>query len=306
MAQTVIELEGVHKAFGQRPVLEDLRLSVPARSIFAFLGNNGQGKSTTIRLIVGLLGADRGRVCVLGKDIRRQRRDILAQVGCIVDAPSAYPNLNANEFLAIGCALKRLPRSQIDRVLAIVGLHAERKLRIEHYSLGMKQRLALAHALLGQPQLLILDEPTNGLDPEGIQEVRRLLASLPEVVGCSIFFASHQLDEVQKTATHLALLENGRVRLQTSIHELTRSLAGALSLTVCDADKGSALLAQQGYRVQRQGPNTMLVDGIARGEASRVNASLVQAGLDLFESAYAAPSLEQWFLGTAATARSAR
>jgi ABC-2 type transport system ATP-binding protein len=136
--------------------------------------------------------------------------------------------------------------------------------------------------------------------------MRQLLVGLPEAVGCSIFFASHQLDEVEKTASHLALLEHGRVRIQGSIRELTRSLAGGLSLTVCDAGRGASLLVQQGYRAQQQGPHRILVDDIARGEASRVNASVVEAGLDLFESAYATPSLEQWFLRTANAGRSAR
>lgn len=304
MDRTVIELEQVHKSFGQRDVLKGLQLSVPERSVFAFLGNNGQGKSTTIRLIVGLLAADRGDVRVLGRDIRRHRREILAGIGCIVDFPTAYANLNASEFLAIGCMLKGLRRSERDRVLGIVGLLRDKRLRIGHYSLGMKQRLALAHALLGQPRLLVLDEPTNGLDPEGIQEMRQLLTGLPGLVGCSVFFSSHQLDEVEKIASHLAVLKDGRVQLQTSLQDLAQMQAGRLSLSVCDAGRGAALLASQGYRAESRGRHTIVVDRLPRAHAAGINASLVHAGLALHEASYSRPSLEQWFLQTAANDRS--
>jgi len=296
MNSYVIELENVHKAFAKRAVLKGVELSVPTESVFAFLGNNGQGKSTTIRLIVGLLQPDEGSVRVLGQDIRQSRKAVLARLGCLVDAPSAYPNLRASEFLDIGRRLKALPFAEVDRVLAIVGLSAERKVRIAHFSLGMKQRLALAHALLGQPPLLILDEPTNGLDPEGIREIRELLVGLPAAAACTVFFSSHQLDEVEKTATHLAVLQGGSIRLQVPMAKLARDKPVHLLLTVNDAYAAAPLLAELGYAAVSESPHQLRVEAVAREDAHRVNARLVQAGFDLHEATFRCPSLEQWFL----------
>ena len=293
-----IELEAVDKSYGKHHILRQLELSVPERGVFAFLGNNGHGKSTTIRLITGLAAADRGSIRVFGRDIRRERRQILAEMGCLIEAPSSYPNLTGMEFLSIATSLKGLPRSEIDRTLQLVGLHCDRRQRIEHYSLGMKQRLALAHALIGSPRLLVLDEPTNGLDPDGIQDIRRLLSTLPDTAGCTIFFASHYLDEVEKTATHLAVLRDGSILLQSSVRDLTQRLASVLALEVDDAILGAGILRSSGYAVETDGPNHLLVSGIDREEAGRAHACLVQAGVVLYQSILRKPSLEQWFLQT--------
>jgi ABC-type Na+ transport system ATPase subunit NatA len=181
--EPVIELRNVSKRFGTHTVLERLDLAVPRHSVFGFLGNNGAGKSTTIRLVTGLLQADSGEVLVNGRDLRTHRTEVLQGIGCIVDGPALYPNLNAAEFLRIGCAIKRLPRAEIGRVLELVSLRDTGGTRIAHFSLGMKARLALAHALLGQPRLLVLDEPANGLDPHGILEMRARLRCPPDRPG---------------------------------------------------------------------------------------------------------------------------
>jgi len=296
MPSAAIELDAVDKSYGKRQILKGLRLSVPERSVFAFLGNNGHGKSTTIRLVTGLAAPDRGSIRVLGRDITCQRRQVLAQMGCLIEAPSAYPNLNAREFLGIGARLKDLPASEIDRALELVGLHPAPRQRIEHYSLGMRQRLALAHALLGRPRLLVLDEPTNGLDPDGIREIRALLSGLPEAADCTIFFASHYLDEVEKTATHLALLHEGRILLQASAAELERQLAGVLALDLDDAAQGARVLEAMGHVARTEGPHRVLVGGVDRELAGTVNSQLVQAGLVLYQSVLRKPTLEQWFL----------
>ena len=298
MTAAIIEMTGVSKAFGDRRVLDQLNLSVPEHSLFAFLGNNGHGKSTTIKLITGLLRADQGDIRVLGLDIKKQRNDVLKQIGCLIDYPSLYPNLDAGEFLSIGCLIKDLPTPEIDRVLELVSMRDAKDVLIGKYSLGMKQRLALAHALLGKPKLLILDEPTNGLDPEGINDIRRLLIDLPASANCSIFFSSHQLDEVEKTASHLALLRNGRIQFQSAIGDLAKQQQGILCLDVCDAVKAHALLEGLGFSSEITGANHIRVGNISRQHAGQVHASLIHAGLQLFESAYQEPSLEQWFLNS--------
>lgn len=296
MASPVIELHGVCKAFGAHRVINDLSLSVPAHSIFAFLGNNGEGKSTTIRLITGLLRPDRGEISVLGLDLRSERRAILAQAGVIVDAACFYPNLTAAEFLRIGCDIKRLPRSEIGRVLELVSLGAARDRLVGRFSLGMKQRLAIAHALLGAPKLLILDEPSNGLDPEGIRDIRLLLTSLPEQGGCTVFVSSHNLDEVEKIATHVAVLKGGALRFQGPLAELQARNAGALLVDVGDAARAEQVLAAAGYRVESASGQQVTVHGVELAAADRVNALLVSSGVGLFQSVFRTPSLEQWFL----------
>ena len=298
MTAAIIEMTGISKAFGDRRVLDQLNLSVPEHSLFAFLGNNGHGKSTTIKLITGLLRADQGDIRVLGLDIKKQRNEVLKQIGCLIDYPSLYPNLDAGEFLSIGCLIKDLPTPEIDRVLELVSMRDAKHVLIGKYSLGMKQRLALAHALLGKPKLLILDEPTNGLDPEGINDIRRLLIDLPASANCSIFFSSHQLDEVEKTASHLALLRNGRIQFQSAIGDLAKQQQGILCLDVCDAVKAHALLEGLGFSSEITGANHIRVGNISRQHAGRVHSCLIHAGLQLFESAYQKPSLEQWFLNS--------
>jgi ABC-type multidrug transport system ATPase subunit len=296
MNQPVIQLRGVCKAFGKHQVIDELNLSVPANSIFAFLGNNGEGKSTTIRLLTGLLRADRGQIEVLGLDIAHQRKAILRQIGVIVDAPCHYPNLTAAEFLRIGCTIKDLARTEIDRVLELVDLNRARDRLVAKFSLGMKQRLAIAHALLGSPKLLILDEPTNGLDPEGVRDIRTLLVSLPTISASSIFVSSHNLDEVEKMATHVAVLKRGAIRYQAPMAELLATQAGALALDVGDAEHALRVLQANAYQAERSAADQVKVSGLELHNADRVHALLVQAGVSLYQSVYQRPSLEQWFL----------
>lgn len=293
-----IDLRAVDKFFGDHQVLRQLDLQVPERSVFAFLGNNGHGKSTTIRLIAGLAVADAGSVRVLGRDIRTARQQVLAETGCLIEAPSAYPNLTANEFLSIATRLKRLPAREIGRVLELVGLRVDRQ-RIAHFSLGMKQRLALAFALVGTPRLLVLDEPTNGLDPEGMQDIRCLLSTLPARAECTIFFSSHLLDEVEKTATHMAVLRDGSVQMQASIRDLTQALPRVLSLDVDAPARAAALLQASGHAAEVDRAGRVTIPDVSRDIAGQIHRLLIDAEVTLFESAHRTPSLEQWFLDTA-------
>ena len=296
MTSHVIHMRGVRKSFGTHQVIDGLSMDVPAGSIFAFIGNNGAGKSTVIRLVTGLLRADHGEIEVLGMDVRAQRKAILSQVGAIVDAPSLYPNLSATEFLRIGCSIRRLPYAEIGRVLDMVNLGNIGGRLIAKFSLGMKQRLAIAHAMLGSPRLLILDEPTNGLDPEGIHDIRSLLKAMPALSEASVFVSSHNLDEVEKMASHVALLKGGVIRLQAPIAELLAGQAGALAIEVGDVTRAEQLLAGAAYHVERTAAGQLRVSGVERHHADRVHALLVHAGIRLYQSVYHTPSLEQWFL----------
>ncbi|AEI37154.1 MAG: ABC transporter ATP-binding protein [Zymomonas mobilis subsp. pomaceae] len=292
---TAIRLHNVSKNFGAHTVLKDINLTVPKNSLFAFLGNNGQGKSTTIRLITGLCHATSGKVVVLGHDMQKNPIAALQNMGCLVDSPSLYGHMTAFNFLKIGCLLKKLPYQEIDRVIEMVSLHCERNLKISHYSLGMKQRLALAHALLGNPKLLILDEPTNGLDPEGIKEIRELLVSLPERTGCTVFFSSHQLEEVEKTATHLALLSQGEILFQGTLESIRATHRCGLLLEVADNEAALTLLTNHGYKVFQHNENKLLIEGIYRQDTPPIYRLLVEANIDFYQSTLQQPKLEQWF-----------
>lgn len=291
-----VELSGVCKRLGQRDVLRGVSLRVPFGSVFAFLGNNGAGKSTTIRILTGLLDADRGQVRVLGRALGAARLDVLREVGCLVDAPALYANLTALEFLEIGRRIKGLPRSESARVLEVAGLAAGAGQRIAGFSLGMRQRLALAHAMLGNPRLLILDEPGNGLDPQGMRDIRALLADLPARTGCTVFLSSHQLDEVEKIATHVAVLHGGRVLCQETVPRLVDSQPGMLALEVDDSRRAQAVLARHGYPARIADARRIEVMPIEADARPRVHAALVGEGIALYQSVYARPTLEQWFL----------
>jgi ABC-type multidrug transport system ATPase subunit len=299
MQNMAIQMTSVVKRFKQHEVLKGLDLAVPERSIFAFLGNNGEGKSTAIRLMLGLLHPDQGAIQILGRDIAKERTWILQKTGCLVEAPSAYPNLTAREFLRIACVLKALPLTEIDRVLEVVGLAAEGRRLIAQFSLGMKQRLALAHALIGSPKLLILDEPGNGLDPVGMQEIRGLIASLPDAGNCTVLISSHQLDEVEKVATHVALLKEGRVQFQSEMATLYAQQDGYLTLTVDDAVSAKRVLMEtlldQVFDVTITSAQSLRVDRVPQELAYRVNSCLIKADLRLHEAIFEKPTLEQWF-----------
>lgn len=298
MTDLAIHMSGVSKRFASLEVLKELTLQVPKQSIFAFLGNNGEGKSTAIRIMVGLLQPDRGEVTVLGRDIRKERQSILNSIGCLVDSPSLYPNLTAREFLRIACIIKQLPLRDIERALDLVGLQIDHRRLISQFSLGMKQRLALAHALLGQPKLLILDEPTNGLDPFGMQEMRQLICSLPDAAQCTVFVSSHQLDEVEKIATHVALLKSGKAQFQSSLREIQAQQNGKLNLHVDDAKK--AFFALQTLPVSNLemkivSDTQLCVEQVSKEFIHHINAQIVHANICLYQSVFETASLEQWF-----------
>ena len=190
----IVETRGLCKQYGQAMRVKQLNLSVPEGAVYGFLGPNGAGKSTTLKMVLGLARPTAGEITVFGKPVNpRNRIAILKQVGSLIESPSYYGHLTGEENLRIVQTLRGVPEKNIREVLQIVRLDGQRGKRVAHYSLGMKQRLGLAAALLGYPKLLILDEPTNGLDPAGIQEMRELICSLPERFGMTVVVSSHQI-----------------------------------------------------------------------------------------------------------------
>src|SRR4051794_34322449 len=201
-----IRLKDVWKLYGETTALAGLSLVVPPGSIFGFLGPNGAGKSTAIRMILGLQRPSRGTVSLFGHQLPKGRVDTLRRVGAMVESPSPYLHLTGRENLEVHTRLLGLTQRVIDEALDAVNLLPMRDRLVRHYSTGMKQRLGIAIALLGDPDLLVLDEPTNGLDPAGIHDVRALVRDLPQRRAVTVFLSSHLLTEVQQVATHLAIV----------------------------------------------------------------------------------------------------
>jgi ABC-type multidrug transport system ATPase subunit len=222
-----IETRGLTHRFRSEVALRDVCLSVPQGSIYGFLGPNGAGKTTTLRLLLGLLRRQQGSIQVFGLPIERHRVEILRRIGSSIESPSLYAHLTARENLAVWRAIFGCSASRIPEVLRLTGLGETGKKRAGQFSLGMKQRLGIAIALLHQPSLLILDEPTNGLDPHGIAEIRELLLRLNREQGTTIVISSHLLSEVERIITHAAILHRGEVKFQGLIREVPGTLEQA-------------------------------------------------------------------------------
>lgn len=252
-----IETQGLTKRFGQQIAVDDVNLAVPPGSVFGFLGPNGSGKTTTIRMLLGLAAASAGKVSLLGMEMPGRIQDVLPRVGALVEGPAFYPFLSgaANLHRLDAAGRHTVPatrRARVDRALERVGLaHAAGK-KVHAYSLGMKQRLGIANALLSHRDLLVLDEPTNGLDPQGTREVRNLVRSLAHE-GATVFVSSHLLAEVEQMCTHAAVMSAGRLVAQGPLAELRRAGSARLRLLTPDAGSARASLAGLGLAAEAGG-----------------------------------------------------
>jgi ABC-2 type transport system ATP-binding protein len=241
-----VALRTIHltKQYGQRLAVNDLSLEVKRGEIFGFLGPNGAGKTTTIRMALGLISPTSGSVEILGKNVVTQRAQVLPRVGALIETPALYLYLSGrNNLRAVGSALGGVPEARIDEVLELVGLAGRQKDRVKTYSLGMKQRLGIAIALLQDPDVLILDEPTNGMDPAGIVEMRDLMHRLASE-GKTVFISSHLLAEVQQICTRVAIISLGKLITESSIAELTKG-QGEFRVNVEQAREALALVKAQ-------------------------------------------------------------
>lgn len=218
----IISIEGLNFGYKKNnPLLQNINLEVPKASIFGFIGHNGAGKTTTMRILLGLLKPQSGSISIFGKSLLESREDIFSRVGSLIENPSIYLHLSGYDNLRVACQYLDVPFSKIDEVLEMVHLTEHANKISKKYSTGMKQRLGLAMALLRDPELLVLDEPTNGLDPLGMMEFRELMIRLNQM-GKTIFLSSHLLSEVEKMATHIGIIQNGNFRFQGTIKELNQ------------------------------------------------------------------------------------
>jgi len=230
-----------------RKLLDKVSIQVPEKSIYGFLGPNGAGKSTTIRLITGLLGEQNpGEISLFGKPLQEQLPFAFSQIGCIIETPTLYGHLTGLEHLQFVAKLQDTDDSKFSEVLDLVGLEHAKNIKSKKYSLGMKQRLSIAMALINDPKLLILDEPVNGLDPQGIIEMRLLLQKLNREKGITIFISSHILAEVEKLCSHVGILYNGILQFQGTMSELkAKNSHASILVEVANLDQHLNLIQQQ-------------------------------------------------------------
>ena len=219
----IITTKSLTKQYGKKSVIKNLNLDVPEGSVYGFLGPNGAGKSTTMKMLLGLTAPTEGSFTIDGKHFPADRMRILKEVGSFIESPSFYANLTGRENLDIIRRILGLPESAVEDALDLVGLTEFGNRLAKKYSLGMKQRLGLAGALLGRPPILILDEPTNGLDPAGIHEIRSLVKSLPDLYDCTILLSSHMLSEIELIADDIGILNHGRLLFEGSLDDLRQS-----------------------------------------------------------------------------------
>ena len=217
----IIETENLTKRYGGVPVVRDVTLAVPQGSVYGFIGPNGAGKSTTMKMLLGLVKPSGGSVRLLGREMNAENRlALLRQTGSLIESPSYYGHLTAWENLRIVAQLKGVEEADIGRVLRVVHLDQEKKRRVKAFSLGMRQRLGIAVALAGDPDFLVLDEPANGLDPQGIVEIRELILKLNRERNITVLISSHILDELSRLATHYGFIDGGRMVREISAADL--------------------------------------------------------------------------------------
>ena len=245
--QTVIETKALCKQYGPHTAVDHVELHVPQGCVYGFIGPNGAGKSTTMKMLLGLIHPTAGRVRLLGQELtEKSRLPLLRQTGSLIESPAGYLHLTAQENLEIVADLKGVPHKDIGRVLDIVHLTQDRNRRVGQYSLGMKQRPGIAMALLGSPKLLILDEPTNGLDPAGIQEMRALIRNMPAATGATVLISSHLLGEMEQMVEQVGIIDHGHILFEGPLTELQRHSRGNVTLRLLDPAKAAPILRANG------------------------------------------------------------
>lgn len=295
----VIETHDLCKSYQNRLVVDHFNLTVPQGCVYGFLGPNGAGKSTSMKMILGLIHATGGSVELLGHVMNEENRiSLLRQTGSLIESPSGYLHLTARENLAIVAELKEVDAKDIDRVLDIVHLTADADRKVGQYSLGMKQRLGIAMALLGSPKVLVLDEPTNGLDPAGIQEMRSLIASMPETTGATVLISSHLLGEIEQMVTQVGILNHGRMLFEGPLQKLQQHSRGGILLRVLDLTKGAAVLSRQGISAvsNPQEPGVLELPPLPDEQLAALVSALSENGAGVVGLTAQTKNLEEIFL----------
>ncbi|CAN5303529.1 ABC transporter ATP-binding protein [soil metagenome] len=297
MTAAAIETRDLSRRFRDRFAVDAVSMTVPERAVYGFLGRNGAGKTTTLKMLLGLIRPTSGVARVCGIDVARNRIAAARHVGALLEAHGFYSNLTGRENLELTRTLLGAPRTEVDRVLEVVEMTREAGRRISDYSLGMRQRLGLARAMLGAPRVLVLDEPTNGLDPDGIADMRRFLKALPDRTGATVLLSSHLLGEIENTATQVGILSGGRLVLEGELSRLKADISPEIVVRVDEPERARALLRGFDLTVGDTGSDDGLTAVLRRGyDVDRASAeltrALVDAGLSVFSIAPRERSLE--------------
>lgn len=291
--QNIIEIKNLSFGFSpNKPILKNVNLNVPKGSIYGFLGANGAGKSTTMRLIMGLYNDPQNSIKVFGEPTKSFYPAGFSKIGSLIDYPAFYDHLSGYDNLKIVCIIRNLDDNKIDEVLEKVNLSHARNTKMKKYSLGMKQRLAIALALISNPELLVLDEPVNGLDPNGMVEIRELLVKLNQQDGVTIFISSHLLQEVDKMVTHLGIIANGEIMFEGSKEELNNRFSFQKTrFKLKEAEKYLGLLEQG----ELTGKEEISIETQSPESIAAINKKLIENGAQVFQISPAG-GLEEWFM----------
>lgn len=298
MGSYIVETVGLSKEFKRFKAVDNINLKIEEGKIYGFLGPNGAGKSTTLKMLLGLVKPTKGQVRILDMDISKNREDILSKIGALIESPSYYGHLTAYENLEILRRVLKLEKSSIEEVLNTVKLWEVRNKKVKEFSLGMKQRLGIAEALIGHPKLLILDEPTNGLDPAGILEVRDLIKSFSKKKGITVIISSHILSEIELIADNVGVINKGRLIYQGKLEKLKEKgtdkiVIGIESFQSCK-NEVIEILTSNGYKISED-EDKLIISG-EKSLASKICRMIVLAGYDVNYLTYERNSLEEIFL----------
>ncbi len=291
----VIRTEGLSFSFGSQAVVKSISLEVPEGSIYGFLGPNGAGKTTTIKMLLNLLNPGAGSIRVFDMDLQSNRISILKQIGSLIEQPAIYHHLTGRENLLNRAMLLQVSEQRVDEMLNLVQLTAAASKKAGNYSLGMKQRLGIALALLNDPKLLILDEPTNGLDPNGIIEIRELMMRIVKE-GKTVFVSSHLLSEVEKMATHVGIINHGKMMFQGTISELQNINQPQIYIETSSSVDAANLLKRHHITIAEIEEDHLLVPFISKQQIGDINNLLIQNGITVFGINKQHKDLEKLFL----------
>ncbi|MEG6587375.1 ABC transporter ATP-binding protein [Paenibacillus barengoltzii] len=295
MSEMIIQTEGLTKKYRGRYAVDHLNLEITKGDIYGFLGPNGAGKTTTIRMLLGLIQPTSGSIRIFGRELQRDKLAILRRIGSLVESPSYYGHLSAIDNLEAIRRILQVPKSRIDEVLDIVSLSSEARRPVKGFSLGMKQRLGIAASLLGNPELLILDEPTNGLDPSGIHEIRELIKSMPKRYGITVLVSSHLLGEMELMASKVGIIREGRMVFQDTIDNLRLQAAHDMELVVSEPDEALWVARDLGA-IGKLRSGVLSFPGMADAQVARLVKQLVENGHAIYRVEQKKKSLEDIFM----------
>jgi len=296
MRREEIRIENLSKTYKTEKVLDINKITIQQGKIYGLLGLNGAGKSTLMKILLSLISANSGEITIFGEKITSKNRSYLDKIGALIEEPAYYPNLSGYENLLLLQKMLGFDEANIDETLKLVDLYSQRKKLVKNYSLGMKQRLGIALALVKKPELLILDEPTNGLDPEGIQEIRGLLKRLSQEKGLTIVISSHILSEIEQMADRVGIIHQGRLLYESDMEQIEARKWLSIKLRGADLPSLEELIKSEGLTLLESGSNELNVSNLEPEPAAELLSLLVHKGYPVYEFSSQQESLEDIFL----------